>query len=182
MIALGLVPHTGWTWVVRVRDGQVEARDRVVAVDVLAGELYHHARDHAGDRDRFFAKRRAEMLAKATAAMRAYRDASAAIVLGKRQPAEPLAKIIASHAKIHGAEGELWRALFAEALIACGVSTLRAEASEIDRRSDAKRGAESIDRWLAAAGKALGSPWTSEIKDAACAARYAAISSRKPRA
>jgi hypothetical protein len=174
MVALGLVPHTGWTWLVRVRDGAVEARERVVAVEVLDGELYHHTRDHAGDRERFFAARRAEVLAKTIAVMRAYGDASAAIVLGKQQPAQPLAKLVASHAKIHGAEGELWRALFTEALIACGVSTMRAEATEIDKRG--------LDKWLAAAGKALGSPWTSEIKDAACAARYAAISSRKPRA
>jgi hypothetical protein len=178
MVALGLVPHTGWTWLVRVRDGVVEARERVVAVDVLDGELYHQARDHAGDRERFFAARRAEMLAKTLAAMRAYGDASAAIVLGKQQPAEPLAKIVASHAKIHGGEGELWRALFAEALASCGVQTMRAEATDV-RASLGKRG---VDTWLAAAGKALGSPWTAEIKDAACAARYAAISSRKPRA
>jgi hypothetical protein len=128
--------------------------------------------------------------------MRAYADASAAIVLGKQQPAEPLAKIIASHVKIHGGEGELWRALFAEALASCGVKTIRAEAGEVraglakrgaspgsaGARSNAKRCEEAIDTWLATAGKALGSPWTSEIKDAACAARYAAISSRKPRA
>jgi hypothetical protein len=55
---------------------------------------------------------------------------------------------------------------------------MRAEAADV-RASLGKRG---VDTWLAAAGKALGSPWTAEIKDAACAARYAAISSRKPRA
>jgi len=176
MIALGMVPHTGWTWLVRVRDGVIEARERVVAVEVLDGELYHHARDHRGDRERFVAARRAELLAKTIATMRVYADASAAIVLGKQQPAEPLAKLVASHAKIHGAEGELWRALFAEALASCGVSTIRALATDV-RKSLGK-----VDAWLAAAGKALGSPWTGEIKDAACAARYAAISSRKPRA
>jgi hypothetical protein len=178
MVALGLVPHTGWTWLVRVRDGEVEARERVVAVEVLDGELYHHTRDHAGDRERFFTGRRAEMLAKTIAAMRAYGDASAAIVLGKQQPAEPLAKLVASHAKIHGAEGELWRALFAEALASCGVKTIRAQAGDVRAGIDKRK----LETWLAAAGKALGSPWTSEIKDAACAARYAAISSRKPRA
>jgi hypothetical protein len=178
MDALGLVPHTGWTWLVRVRDGEVAARERIVAVEVLDGELYHHARDHAGDRERFFAKRRAEMFAKAVAAMRAYADAAAAVVLGKQPPAEPLAKIVASHAKIHGAEGELWRALFAEALASCGVNTIRAQAGDVRAGIDKRK----LDSWLAAAGKALGSPWTAEIQDAACAARYAAISSRKPRA
>jgi hypothetical protein len=159
--ALGLVPHTGWTWLVRVDGDAVTARDRVVALPVHDAELYHLARDHRGDRATFFAARRAGALARAIDAVRApCRGAARAIVLGK-QPALPeLDRIVASHAAIHGAEGELWRALFAEACARCDVAVERAA---IARPGEA--------RWLASAGDALGPPWTKEIKDAAAAAR-----------
>jgi hypothetical protein len=149
---------------VRVGAGAVQARERVVAIAVHDAELYHLARDHAGDRERFVADHRADALARAIDVVRAWCDGAAhAIVLGK-QPALPaLDKIVASHAMIHTAEGELWRALFAEACGACGVAATRALAPA---RGDA--------RWLAAQGARLGAPWTKEIKEAALAARAAA--------
>jgi hypothetical protein len=160
-IAIGLVPHTGWTWLVRVgADRTVEARHRIVALAMDDAGLYHLARDHHGDRARFLADRRTVALAAAIAAVAAPASgATHAIVLGK-QPALPaLEAIVASHARIHTAEGELWRALFAEACAACGLAVRRAD-----------RAGARDERWLAGAGDALGAPWTSEIKDAATAA------------
>jgi hypothetical protein len=159
--ALALAPHTGWTWLVRVRGDVVEARTKVVALPVLEAELYHLARDHGGDRARFVAERHAGARALALAAVRPHAaGATRAIVLGK-QPALPaLDQIVASHAMIHTAEGELWRALFADACASCGLEVARGLAP-----------AQSDARWLAAAGKQLGSPWTAEVKAAAIAAR-----------
>jgi hypothetical protein len=167
MATVGLVPHTGWTWLVRVEGGKVAARSRIVALEVLEAELYHLARDHRGNRDRFFAQRSAAALDRATTAVReAVAGASLATVLGKRVALAPLAKIVASHAAIHGAEGELWRALFAEACEACGLAAARAE-------TDAFRAGARDTAWLAGEGARLGAPWTAEIKAAALAARVA---------
>jgi hypothetical protein len=160
MSALGIVPHTGWAWVVRV--GETVTRERIVALDVHDAELFHLARDRDGDRVRFVAERRAQALARTIAAMQpCCAGVSRAIVLGKRVALPAIAKIVASHAQIHGAEGELWRALFAEACTACGVPVERAATAG---KPDA--------RWLARIGKAVGPPWTAEVKAAAAAARF----------
>lgn len=84
-------------------------------------------------------------------------------MLGKTPALPPIDKIVASHAMIHTAEGELWRALFTEALAACGVAVRRTTAGTLPARA----------HWLDVAGKALGSPWTAEIKAAAIAALIA---------
>ncbi len=164
---LALVPHTGWAWLVRVHADRVEARAKLVALPVQGAELYHLARDHDGDRERFFAARRDAALASAIVAVSSHASgARRAVVLGKQPDLPPLSKIVASHAMIHTAEGELWRALFAEACTACGLTVTRAPAP-------APRDA----RWLAAAGKRLGAPWTAELKAAATAARSLSSSS-----
>jgi hypothetical protein len=157
---IALVPHTGWAWLVRVDRDQVEARAKIVALPVLDAELYHLARDHDGDRARFFAARRDAALASAIVAVRPHAVGAKAIVLGKQPELPALQKIVASHAMIHTAEGDLWRALFAEACTACGLAVTRAP---LPAPRDA--------RWLAAAGKRLGAPWTAELKAAATAAR-----------
>src|SRR5262245_26495009 len=116
-----------------------------MALPVLDAELFHGARDHEGDRARFFARRRAEALAATVDGVRAAcGQAKRAVVLGK-QPALPaLDAIIRSHAMIHTAEGELWRALFAEA---CGVHGL-----EVHRAVAPTKLTAADERWLDAAG------------------------------
>jgi hypothetical protein len=173
--ALGLVPHTGWTWLVRVRRTDegvaVERRERVVACDVLEGELYHLAVERAREQEQFLATRR-------TAALRQAQDALSAhvegvrhlIVLGKRMTLPPLERILAAHPLIHGAEGELWRALFAEAGEALGLLVERQEASAV-RAALAKRHAPAaVQAFLAAGKKAVGAPWSREPQEAALAA------------
>jgi hypothetical protein len=165
--AIALVPHTGWAWLVRVAGDDAAARARVDALPTLDAELYHLARDHDGDRARFFAARRAAARDRAIAALGPHcAGVARAIVLGK-QPALPgLDKIVASHAMIHTAEGELWRALFVEACAVHGVVASRGIAAP-PRARDA--------RWLAKIGTTLGAPWTKEIKEAAVAARAAIV-------
>src|SRR5215468_10826191 len=136
MAAIGLVPHTGWTWLVRVGGSRaaprVERRERVVACDVLEGELYHLAAERARDRERFVATRRAAAVMQAREALRTeVAGATAAIVLGKQTTLASVDRIVAAHPMIHGAEGELWRAIFAEACAAAGLVVTRAEAGEL---------------------------------------------------
>src|SRR5689334_25438272 len=84
--AIGMVPHTGWTWLVRVSgEGAVEVRARVVACDVLEGELYHLAAEKKRAAARFVEARRATAVAQAKRALEAHAGgARAAIVIGKR--------------------------------------------------------------------------------------------------
>jgi hypothetical protein len=175
MAAIGLVPHTGWTWLVRVggtaRAPMVERRERVVACDVLDAQLYHLAAERERDRERFVASRRAAAVKQAREALRAeLAGVSAAIVLGKQPSLAPVDRIVAAHPMIHGAEGELWRAIFAEACGAGGVAVTRAEAGEIRPLLARRHTAAAIAAFLDDGKRTCGPPWSREPQEAALAA------------
>jgi hypothetical protein len=174
-VAIGLVPHTGWTWLVRVCGPpdapRVESRARIVACDVLEGELYHLAAERTRDRERFVEMRRALALAQATEALRTWIDGvQAAVVLGKRMALPAFDRIIAAHPLIHGAEGELWRAVFAEACAVYRLAVAREEGSRARDAVVARQGRRSVDAFLAEGKRTVGAPWTREPQDAALAA------------
>jgi hypothetical protein len=176
--AIGMVPHTGWTWLVRVSDeGAVEVRARVVACDVLEGELYHLAAEKPRAAARFSAAagfieaRRATAVARARRALEAHAGgARAAIVIGKRAALPALEQIVASHALIHGAEGELWRAIFAEACASCGIAAVRAEAEDVRAALARQYGKPAVKAFLTDGKRRVGAPWSREPQDAALAA------------
>ena len=175
MSAIGLVPHTGWTWLVRVTGtrsaARVERRERVVACDVLEGQLYHLAAERDGGRERFVATRRAAAVKQARDALRAgLAGVRAAIVLGKQMALAPVDRIVAAHPMIHSAEGELWRAIFAEACAAAGAQVTRAEAGEIQPLLARRHSAAAIAAFLDDGKRTCGSPWSREPKDAALGA------------
>jgi len=175
MSAIGLVPHTGWTWLVRVTGSRaapkVERRERIVACDVLEAELYHLAAERDRDHERFVATRR-------TAATRQARDALRdhvagvrhAIVIGKQGLLAPVEQIIAVHPRIHGAEGELWRAIFAEACAAAGLAVTRAEAGELRPLLAKRHSAAAVAALLDDGKRTCGPPWSREPQDAALGA------------
>jgi hypothetical protein len=174
-VALGLVPHTGWAWLVRVEGSRKEpratARVRLAACDVLDGELYHLAAEQKSDREGFLAGRRARGVAQAREALTPQLEqVGAVVVVGKQATLPALERVLASHPLIHGAEGELWRAIFAEACAAAGVPVRRAEATDIRAGLEKMNGAASVAAFLARAKRALGSPWSREPQDAALAA------------
>ena len=173
--ALGLVPHTGWCWLVRVADlpngVAVERRERVAACDVLEGELYHRAAEMSGDAAVFIATRRAEAVQQARAALEPYlRGAREAVVLGKTTTLPPLERILAVHPMIHAAEGELWRGVFAEACSQAGLRATRREASAVRETLARTRKAADVQAFLSAGRRAVGAPWSREPQDAALAA------------
>jgi hypothetical protein len=175
MASIGLVPHTGWTWLVRVGGTRaaprVERRERVVACDVLEGELYHLAAERARDRERFVATRRAAALNQAREALRAHIDGvRSAIVLGKQATLAPVDRIVAAHPMIHGAEGELWRAIFAEACAAEGLTVTRDEAGALRSLLARRHSAAAIAGFLDDGKRVVGSPWSREPQDAALGA------------
>jgi hypothetical protein len=173
-IAIGILPHTGWGWLVRVRGGagpaRAEARVKVVACQVLDGQLYHLAAEHRGDRAGLLAERRAEAVTLARRTLAPHlAGAGAAVVLGRQLGLQPLERIVAAHPRIHAAEGELWRAIFAEACQAEGVAATRAEAVEVRGALAARHGGAAVAGFLAAGRRELGAPWTREVQDAALA-------------
>jgi hypothetical protein len=175
MSAIGLVPHTGWTWLVRVtgtpRAPKVERRERVVVCEVLEGELYHLAAERERDRERFVATRRGAAVKQARGALRdQLAGVQSAIVLGKQTALGPVDRIVAAHPMIHGAEGELWRAIFAEACTAAGLAVTRAEAGEIHALLAKRHSAAAIAAFLDDGKRTCGSPWSREPQDAALAA------------
>lgn len=172
-VALGLVPHTGWTWLVRVRGTArapcVELRARVAACDVLEGELFHRAAAlaDAGERERLVADERARALRRSVDVLSTHvAGASRAVVLGKRVALPELERILGAHPLIHTAEGELWRALFTEACVRHGLEASRRVAGDVRQG----RSAAAIDAFLAAGRQAVGAPWVREVQDAALAA------------
>jgi hypothetical protein len=174
-IAVGIVPHSGWAWLLRVRGepgaARVESRQKVVVCEVLAGQLYHRAAEHRGDQARFLAGRRAEAVAQAGRALGPHLgEVGAAVVLGKQLALQPLERIVAAHPLIHGAEGELWRAIFAETCGARGVVVTRAVAEDVRAALVRRFGSPAIEAFLAAGRRAVGSPWSREPQEAALAA------------
>jgi len=175
MSTIGLVPHTGWTWLVRVAGPRgaprVERRDRVVACEVLDGELYHQAAERPRDRERFVATRRAAAVIQAQDTLRDHLvGVRAAIVLGKQPALAPVDRIVAAHPMIHGAEGGLWRAIFAEACAAAGVAVTRAEAGELPPLLAKRHAAAAIAAFLDDGKRTCGAPWSRELQDAALGA------------
>ncbi len=175
MVAIGIVPHTGWAWLVRVTGtraaARVERRERVVACDVLEGELYHLAAERDRDRERFVATRRAAAALQARVALRDHlTGVRGAIVLGKQTTLAPVDRIVAVHPMIHGAEGELWRAIFAEACAAAGLAVTRAEAGELRPMLAKRHSAAAIAAFLDDGKRAVGAPWSREPQDAALGA------------
>jgi hypothetical protein len=172
--AIGLVPHTGWAWLVRVTGTRsaprVEARAKVVACDVLDGQLYHRA---AGARDPLGIVARA----RSTAVEQASRvllphlgGVGAAVVLGADLALPPIERILAAHPRIHAAEGELWRAIFAEACGARGIAVTRATPEGVRDVLARWHAVPAIAGFLARGRQDVGPPWSRELQDAALAA------------
>jgi len=172
---IGILPHTGWAWLVRVSGmgsaPRVEARARVVACDVLAGQLYHLAAGRKGDQAEFFEERRAWAVAETSRALGPHLgDVRAAAVLGKEVPLPPLPRIVASHPLIHGAEGELWRAIFAEVCRERGLLVTRALGEDVRAALVARHGCQAVEAFLAQGRRDLGAPWGREVQEAALGA------------
>jgi hypothetical protein len=102
------------------------------------------------------------------------------IVLASGRTLPPLEATLRSHAMVHTAEGELYRAAIAHAGEYCGLRV-----SGVKERELYERAAEALH--LSAAklksrvnemGKAVGSPWTSDEKNATLVA-WLALAARK---
>jgi hypothetical protein len=187
--ALGFRVHSGWTSLVAValegKEPVVLARQRPHLVGTFSytfRQPYHTAEKMPlADAREFIAKVRAEARRLALRAIRAvesdvqqqgYELKRGSLLLASGRELPELEKILASHAMIHTADGELFRAALLHAggqhklkltkikereLLARACSCLKAKESELTRQ-------------IKELGKALGSPWSQDEKLASLAA------------
>jgi len=185
--ALGFKAHTGWAAVVAVAGPKaapvVVAKRRIE----MAASFDEAAVYHAG---------RALPLADAEALLRAFEPkalraageaigalvgelrasghdvVASAVVAGSAKPLPALDAILASHALVHTAEGELFRRTLGRASDALHVPASFVPAKDLERRAAAAIGIPqaALAGRLAAIGKASGKPWGQDQKESALAA------------
>jgi hypothetical protein len=186
-VALGCFARTGRAIVVALRgptgEPAVAARTEIALVDDdLSPFVYHAAQDLPSSEAPVFVKRallvvqRAarEHLAEVVSELRARgeRVIGAGIVMGDRPVASELERILASHALVHAAEGELYRDALSSAAERLRIPVIGTPRHELFTRASASAGerAQNLARRLAALGREVGPPWRQYEKQAAAAA------------
>lgn len=168
-MALGLTAHTGWAACVlaggSVRDPHVEAREHLALVaDDAARFVFHRVAEMKGaDAASYVARARREAVDRAAAVFRRLaegRDVRACAIVAKGGAMPELDAVLASHPRIHTAEGIFYRDVLVEAARAAGLRVHSIAPSELDAK----------DRRLGEVGRAVGKPWNQDWKLAALAA------------
>jgi len=182
---LGFRPHTYWTAVVALAgpaDGpQVIERRRIVFAAGDERFVYHQAAEAPEQAEALLAKVRAGAAANALREIAALvadlqlsgltvRAAATAAAVA-RLPAR-LADILASHSRIHAAEGDFYRDVVAQACEAAGLQVRRPVERDLPRlvAGQLGLGESELQARLKAMGAALGPPWSEDQKLAALAA------------
>ena len=187
--ALGIRVHSGWGALVAVAGGRDGAelihRQRLLVVDSKmpgAVQPYHwaekmklpeaerHLKNCAAVADRLAAAGLADVAR--TLEKRGFHLVGSAILLASARPLPSLANILSSHAMIHTAEGEFFRAIFRRAFESAGIPVHGFRERELDRRASEALGREAyaLRQEVQQLGKSLGPPWTQDQKRATLAA------------
>ena len=181
--ALGFRAHSGWTALVAVSLEKgapvILARERVHLVETFTYEFrqpYHtggkmllgQARDFI-ERVRNEARRLAHRaihglqsdLQKQGIALKGY-----GLLLASGKPLPNLEKILASHALIHTADGELFREALLHASARCGLKDFTIKERElVEHAGEALRlKPDALLRRVTELGRPLGSPWSQDEK------------------
>jgi len=98
--------------------------------------------------------------------------AGCGLLLASGRPLPALESILASHALIHTAEGELFREALRAACRACGLRVIGVKERDLFTLAAADLGipAKRIGEHVTAMGKTIGPPWSQDEKFAAVAA------------
>ncbi len=168
--ALGFRTHTGWAVMCVVRSGKpptLVARTRVQLCPAsVPANVYHVAaedREHLDKAEKLIGRVVDASVKGARASIRGAGDDVVAVALVAEPRDLPvLARILASHALVHSAEGELYREVMAEAAEAEGVPVFHFPSSELT--------GQGRQELLKTFGEAVGTPWQREHKQAALAA------------
>ena len=190
LVALGFRAHTGWAAMVALA-GDVAEPDVIDRrrIELIASHeraaVYHAARE----RDLPTAR---EMVTRAIAEARSFargaidavvtelgargcRVVGLGVVLGNAALPAQLEKILASHAVVHAAEGQLFRDALSAGGEECGLAVTGIAANHLHQEVARGLGlrALELERRLAALGKRAGRPWAQDQKEAALAAWHA---------
>ena len=187
--AIGLRAHSGWAAAVAVagsrRAIEILERRRIELGDPSVPgpkQPYHRAEKQPLPRARQIIDRYADdACRRAREAFRlltrdlrekGYEVSRCGLLIASGRPLPELESILASHALIHSADGELFRAALADAASKQRLSTIRVPEKELAARAQAglRSPAGELQQSVNAAGKSLGPPWTQDQKLAALVA------------
>ena len=187
--AIGFRVHSGWAAVVAVSLEKgapvVLARQRVHLVETFTYEFrqpYHTAEKMLeGQAREFIARMQAEARRLAYRAVRELESRTqeqgvkltrCGLLLASGRPLPVLEKILASHALIHTADGELFREALLDASTRCGLREFTIKEKELlDRAGQVLRAKPNeLKRRVTDLGRSLGSPWSQDEKFATLAA------------
>jgi post-segregation antitoxin (ccd killing protein) len=191
-VGLGWKAHSGWAALVALggdsREPHLIERSRIelaAAVDAEWAKQPYHAAEGLEPEDASEVVERGVTAAHRMAAdaMRAARtrcaagseDCGCAVLVGRGMPSWTVHEILAVHFRMHQAEGELFRDALVAGARACGLAlTTLPDKSVLDAAARALGISRArLDGALAALGKAAGSPWGKDQKEAAAAALVA---------
>ena len=190
--AIGFRAHSGWAAVVAlcVTKGApcVLARNRVHLVETFTYEFrqpYHTAEKMPPDEalafvsrmeaeSRRLAHRAIEDMQK-TLSAQGYELTRCGLVLASGRTLPALPQILASHALIHTADGELFRGALLHASARCGLASKTAKERELPTEAARILRLRPADlaRRIVELGRPLGAPWSQDEKLAALAAWFA---------
>ena len=194
--ALGFRSHSGWAALVAVAGPAVEPavvlRRRVELSRRTPRQPFHAAEGRpfaaaeglirlSSDEAATLAER---AVAEAIAELRAagHEPVAAGLLLAAGRPLPGLRDVLASHALIHAAEGELFRDVLRQASRRSGLRVTEVRERDVEELAarSLRRPAAELGRRLAVWGKALGPPWTQDEKRAALVAWLALGSGGRP--
>ena len=184
--SLGFRAHSGWAALVAVAGPAAEPiavlRRRVVLSGRTPRQPFHAAEGLSFPAAENLIRRSTEE-AKAlaeSAVRQAVEDLRATgheavtggLLLAAGRPLPGLRDILASHALIHAAEGELFRDVLRQASRRCGLDLTEVGDRELEEKASRglRRPTADLQRRVRDWGKALGSPWTQDEKRAALVA------------
>ncbi|HEX6504111.1 MAG TPA: hypothetical protein VF011_12725 [Terriglobales bacterium] len=187
--AIGVRMHSGWGALVAVSNRAdalevIERRRVAVTTPASPGakQPYHFAENlELQEAEKFLRNYIAISKSLAVTAVRTvvqdlgrrgYRIEGCAVLLGSGRPLPPLVKILSSHALIHAAEGELFRAIVSKACDDLKLPVIGIPERHLNEQMQMKFGeaAEQMSRQVALLGRSIGPPWTKDQKTAALAA------------
>jgi hypothetical protein len=187
--AIGFRVHSGWAAVVAVcvEKGApvVLVKQRVHLVDTFTYECrqpYHTAEKmQMGQAREFIARMQAEARRLAYRAIRELESRTreqgvkvtrCGLLLASGRPLPELEKILASHALIHTADGELFREALLHASARCGLLDFTIKEKELlDRAAKVLRlKSTTLMQRVTELGRPFGAPWSQDEKFAALAA------------
>ena len=194
--ALGFRVHSGWAAAVAVSLEKgapvVLARQRVHLVETFTYEFrqpFHTAEKMLlGQAREFIARMQAEARRLAYRAIRELESRTqeqgvkltrCGLVLASGRPLPALEKVLASHALIHTADGELFREALLHASVRCGLQEFTIREKELlDRAGQVFRAKPNeLLRRVTELGRDFGAPWSQDEKFATIAAWLASRAS-----